>query len=210
MKIVQSHSITEGLQGLPIPIPDHLYVEPIEESGILSKILSLPHNCFFSPARETKYPGILINTFGKGRVVYFAFAFGKFYRDHGIVEYRKLLENAVRWASRDGTPIDIEAPSSVTMYLFEQPNRLIIHLVDGATDAGEQVEKGHQEKGNSSSYLNVLHNIQVSVRVPDGKQVQEVASVSKGTKLRFRKVNHQVLFTIPRLAEYNLIIVEYR
>src|SRR6476660_4593849 len=50
--------------------------------------------------------------------------------DHG-----DLLANVIRWAGKDSVPLVVEGPGLIDCALYQQPDRLILHLVN-LTSAG--------------------------------------------------------------------------
>ncbi len=73
------------------------------------------------PQEDTPYPAAVSHRFGAGRVVYFPQPLGQAYHDYGHPDFRALLENAVRWAAGEGPPIEVRAPATVEVVLWEHP-----------------------------------------------------------------------------------------
>ena len=78
------------------------------------------------------HPFLLTSTHGKGRVAYFA---GDITQSYFLCPYpyqRKLITNAIRWASASPAPIRVTAPLCVQSSVYEQKkqNRTVVHLLN--------------------------------------------------------------------------------
>lgn len=90
---------------------------------------------------ESRFPSIVTSEFGKGSVVYFPGRPDSVYVEWGAPEFRKLIVNAVKWAAKERAPVEVEAPMSVEVNIFEQPekNRIVVHLNNFQTDPGKNI-----------------------------------------------------------------------
>jgi hypothetical protein len=84
-------------------------------------------------------PGVVVRTFGKGRVVYMSAGVDAALWSYGYPYQRRLMARAIEWAAGTPFPIRVEAPMSVQATFFEQregaTRRTIVHLFNG-TDSG--------------------------------------------------------------------------
>ena len=85
---------------------------------------------------RTNIPGLIVNeTGGRGRVAFLPADFDRRYgRDH-LPDRGNLLANLVRWAARDNFPLQIKGPGLVDSHLYQQKDKLILHLIN-LTNAG--------------------------------------------------------------------------
>ncbi|HVC94277.1 MAG TPA: ThuA domain-containing protein [Pirellulales bacterium] len=85
-----------------------------------------------SVASAPEMPGVVTNTFGKGRVVYFAAGFDAAYYLYAYPYQRLALKHAVAWAASDTPPLAVEAPMCVHSTIMRQEKdgsqRLLVHL----------------------------------------------------------------------------------
>nr|MDO8135403.1 beta-galactosidase trimerization domain-containing protein [Candidatus Njordarchaeum guaymaensis] len=85
------------------------------------------------PGKDTGYPAIITNTYGKGKVVYFAGQIDRLFYRIGHPDHDRLLLNSVLWAGGDPV-LKVDAPNTVEATFFEQPGRKIIHLLNHTYD----------------------------------------------------------------------------
>lgn len=109
------------------------------------------------------------------------------------------LMDGVKWAGAGRLSLEVNAPGSLTVVaeLMEHPgsDRRLVHLLNYAGPLG-----------------NTVSNVEVSVELPEGKQVKQVTlkspddtdsrAVSSSTE------QGRVHFTVPRLHTYTLAILE--
>ncbi len=145
---------------------------------------------------------------GKGRVAYLPEVQAAIEKPPAVPmtsQYWKLPRNweeliaAVRWAAGGDLPLEVKAPLTVTAELLEQKERgrLLVHLVN--YDVARRAEAGR---------------IEVSVRLPAGKSLDQVFALSPeetGPRPLAATVrNGRVLFALPRLGLYSLVVVALR
>lgn len=93
--------------------------------------------------RDSRYPAVVTSETSGGRVVYFPGRPDAIYAQWGHPEYKRMLINAVEWATEyDRSPLIVEAPISVEATLQEQPDRArtLIHLVNFQSNPGRSVD----------------------------------------------------------------------
>lgn len=109
----------------------------------------------------------------------------------------KELVASVEWAAADNLSINIEAPPTVTMELNEKEDKSawILHLLN-------------------FNYKNsaVVDNIKIDMQIPGTKKVKEIVMETpdgQNEKLAFKDNGKRILFTVPRLKVYDIIIVKF-
>lgn len=146
------------------------------------------------------------NQFGDGRVVYIPAIVPSIERPPTAPmrnRYWKLplnwmeLVESVKWAAGDELSIEVNAPLTVTIELTEKlnGNSLMLHLVN------------YDVTRNS-----LVKNVGVSLKLSDGKKVKQLSMLSpdeeNSQSLDFSIINGRVVFTIPRLETYGLVVIE--
>ena len=64
------------------------------------------------------------------RIVYFAADIDRCYARQHLPDHGDLLANAVKWAVNDQLPLIVEGPGYLDCHLYQQENRLILHIVN--------------------------------------------------------------------------------
>ena len=85
-----------------------------------------------SVAGAAELPGVVTNTYGKGRVVYFAAGIDAANYLYAYPYQRLALKHAITWAASDTAPLTVEAPMCVHSTIMRQAKdgsqRLLVHL----------------------------------------------------------------------------------
>ena len=150
-----------------------------------------------STAAET--PAILTHRFGQGRVVYLPGRWCSMQCQNLDPAIERLFAAAVCWAAQGRPPVEIQAPATVGVTLFEQPERRILHLLNYRRDTRYQ-----------SDEVQSIDNVAVSVAIPAGRQVERVHRLCRPADLPFRQAGQQATFALGRLDEYEVIALELR
>lgn len=143
---------------------------------------------------ESNYPAVLINSYGKGKVVYFAFPIGIFYGSDRIGTQEQLISASINYLRE--SIIEVSAPPTVEVEFYRQKNknRLILFLVNNTGDMQRPL-----------SYINPINNIGVSVKI---SSIKNVYSVVNETYIDFKRNSSGINFVIPFLKEFDIIILE--
>jgi hypothetical protein len=142
---------------------------------------------------------------GKGRVVYITDvqpSIPKPPAEAMTSQYWKLPVNlkeligSVQWASGNNLSLNIVAPQTVTMELIQKEDKsaLILHLI------------------NFDSKAPSVKNIKVDVQVPEGKKIAQVTVMTPDSRkddiLQFKESDKRVIFTVPQLSIYNIVVMK--
>jgi hypothetical protein len=82
-------------------------------------------------APTTALPALVLNELpGGGRVAFLPADVDRCYGRDNLPDHGQLLANLVRWAARDRVPLRVEGAGMIDCHLYQQPGRLILHLVN--------------------------------------------------------------------------------
>lgn len=161
-----------------------------------------------SSGSPEKAPAILVRSYGKGRVVYLAAAFDAAYYLYPYPYYRALLESAIRWASPEPPPVEVEAPFCVHTNLVKQVRdgeRWILHLYNDVNTAAFHALPLEDVPLREETIP--IHDIKVTVK--DGARVKRAHLEPGGTELPMKPgPNGSVLVTVPRLEVHAMVVLE--
>ena len=90
-----------------------------------------PPETAWSRTPVTDIPGLVVNK----RVAYLPADIDRRFNRENLPDHGDLLANLIRWAVGDGIPLAIEGPGLLDCHLYQQPGRLILHIVN-LTSAG--------------------------------------------------------------------------
>ena len=77
-----------------------------------------------------EHPGVFAREQGKGRVVYFPFDLDRTFWEVLHPDHGRLIENAVRWVSRDRSPLKVTGPGVVDVAIWKQQSSITVHVVN--------------------------------------------------------------------------------
>ncbi len=188
------HEVTRGLQGACVPVVEKLIrVEPAPDAKVLGTVRGkgLPVDGL---------PGVIVHQYGKGRVVYFPGRIDSTFSRHLDAVSPRLIAGAVAWACRDRVPCRVtSAEGRISVRLFDQDGRRIVHLVN---QSGDPIAKYEQ--------IPSVENLTIELEVPNGKQVAAVRALWSKQALENQATDSRLRVRLPRLDEYEVIIVEWK
>jgi hypothetical protein len=211
------------LRGITVDASYQAKVKIIGNIEVLGKILETtkPFGSYFRkdlspaiPGKVTGYPGIIVNNYGKGKVVYFAGQIDRLFYRIGHPDHEKILLNSVLWAG--GEPIlKVDAPNTVEVTFFEQERRKIIHLLNHTYDqlfpAPTTGTHGYFSRGIIRAVTNVIpvSNLTVHFNTPNGSNVQKIYSMLTKKVVPHRVEGQKTVFNISKLTEYDAFVIDY-
>jgi hypothetical protein len=84
---------------------------------------------------KTDIPGLILSGHGRARVAYMPADLDRRYAREHLPDHAALLANVVRWAAGESIPLAVEGAGLIDCHLYEQPGRLILHLVNLTSEA---------------------------------------------------------------------------
>jgi hypothetical protein len=197
MKKASSGPLLDGLDREFLPAPSyHLKVTPFGGRPLLyfTKLLSGPYDGLPEPSDE---PALTVNSYGRGQAVYFSGDLGSALNTFRQPELFRLVHNAVRTLSR--LPVKFEnSPASVEAVLRSQKGgeRLLLHLINFSAETPRPVSR-----------VIPLRDLRVSV--PGFGAARKVYSLMRTQELAVGKDgNGNLSFVVPRLEEYEVVVIE--
>jgi Hypothetical glycosyl hydrolase 6 len=83
----------------------------------------------------TAVPGLVLSTRGAARVAYLPADLDRRYAREHLPDHARLLANLFRWGLRDTLPLTVDGTGLIDCHLYEQPGRMILHLVNLTSEA---------------------------------------------------------------------------
>jgi hypothetical protein len=151
---------------------------------------------------RTTIPGIIVGTFGRGRVAFLPADVDRRFGVEAIVDHATLLMNTIRWAlGPAGSTVAVTGPGITASALHHQGSSLVLHLMNltGADNQAHQAEQ-HFPMGP----------IEVSVALPEAA-TGTVAFLVGGPAPRARRTTEggqsRLQFAIPRLVDHEVVVI---
>ena len=167
----------------------------IKEGVHIPFLFMNPLERVYTPLRgESSYPAVIINNYGRGRIVYFAFPIGTFYGSDRIGTQECLIRSSIDYLR--SPEIVISAPPTVEAEFYRQKNtgRLILFLVNNTGDMQRPL-----------SYINPVSNIDISIK---NRSIKSVYSVASNREIAFERKEDTITLTLPSLKEFDIIKLE--
>jgi len=130
------HPVVAGFEGTDILALGGTLQRVIPDAGAEAVATFVPPFPIYPPefswmrVPRTDIPGIIVREHSAGgRLVYFAADIDRVYGARRLPDHGRLLANAVRWASAE-LPLRVEGPGYIDCHLYQQGERLILHLVN--------------------------------------------------------------------------------
>jgi hypothetical protein len=151
--------------------------------------------------REERHdvPQVFLREEGLGRVAYFPWDVDRTFWEVLSPDHRKLLRNAVSWASNEDPPVVVEGPGVLDVTLWRQKDSLTVHLVN--------LTNPMMMKGPAREVL-PLGAQRVRVRLPDGVAARNVTLLAAGTSPALRQAGGWLETTVPQVAVHEVVAVD--
>ena len=145
-------------------------------------------------------PGVVVSTYGKGRVVYCASGLESLFLQQNSSAVGDFLRSLVAKAAPEPPPYEVEAPAALIANLTEKGGTLVLHLTNWT---GNKLERA----GANEYYLAPVENVRVRFAIPKGKRVRQVGLLVEAP---FRKAQKGATLevVIPRVEAYQGVRVE--
>jgi hypothetical protein len=171
---------------------------PVEAAG--GELLA---ECWNLGTGQVRGPAVIAREYGKGRVVYVAGSLEAHYLSSRVHSIRRLLASMVSYlGGGEPQPFELVAPLGVYGILRRAPNGdlLLWVLADvGFKDAAA---------GRMRQEFIPVTNVEVRIRVPEGKRVKKTRLVRAQTSLPFRLERGYAVTTLPTLHIGELVRLE--
>jgi hypothetical protein len=148
---------------------------------------------------KTDIPGLVINENGAGRVAFMPADIDRRYAIDNLPDHADLLANVVRWAARDTIPLEVHGPGLLNCELYEQPGRLILHVVN-FTSAGTWRAPVDE--------LISVGPLQVRVRLPKTLQPKTLRMLVNGNAATIGARDGWAHFDLPSVLDHEVIVLE--
>jgi hypothetical protein len=150
---------------------------------------------------RTDTPGLVVHEFGRGRVAYLPAQIDRRYAIDNLPDHADLLANLVQWASGGNLPLEVEGPGLIDCELYEQPGRLILHVVN-LTSAGTWRAPVEE--------LIPVRRLRVAVRLAEGARPRSGKSlVGEEAALPLEVEGGRARFELTSVLDHQVVVLEF-
>ena len=201
----ERHPVLQGFEETDI-LSFGGFLEPVKvDSGAEVVMTFIPDFPIYPPETawmrepKTDIPGLILNTSPSGaRVAYLPADIDRQFARYNLPDHGNLLENIIRWASKDNIPLKVECAGMIDCNLYRQPNRLVLHLVNLTSTA--------TWRQPTEEFIPV-GPLKIGIKLPEdvtGKIHQLLVSKQNiSTEIK----DGWVSFTIPSITDHEVVVV---
>jgi len=143
----------------------------------------------------TELPTIIASNYEQGKVVYFTGNFGGQYWGYGFLDYVKIIDNSLRWVNPTGLPVKLEVLESVEVTTYKGDSWYLVFLANYNFSVRRPFNSVH-----SASNL--------SIKLKTDFTPSRVKALVQGSDLEFKSLNDEVTVMLPKIGEYEIVLIE--
>jgi hypothetical protein len=147
---------------------------------------------------KTNIPGLILNTLPNGsRVATLPADLDRRFGRDGLPDHADLIANLIRWAAKEVFPLAVTGPGLIDCHLYQQPSRLILHLVN-LTSAG-----GGRQPVNELIPVGPLH---IKIRIPKDLTPSRIRFLVSEKEITLQQRDEWATFTLESLADHEVVV----
>ena len=159
---------------------------------------SLPTDAAWMRTERTDIPGLIVGSYGKGKVAYMPADLDTRYGADPTPDHGRLLGNLARWVAGESIPLKVEGTGTIGIYLYRQNSRLILHVVN---------ETGADNQRTPIDVYYPVGPFTVNLALPSGLRARSVRLLVSERALQFR-TGPNLAFDIPRVTDHEVVVIE--
>jgi hypothetical protein len=147
---------------------------------------------------KTDIPGLVLSERGRSRVAYMPADIDRRYAMEHLPDHARLLANVIRWAASDQIPLAIDGPGLIDCHLYQQPGRLIVHLVNLTSEATWRAPVDELIK---------VGPFRVAVRLPQGVRASGARLLVSGSSRPVRVENGMATVGVEAIFDHEVLVI---
>jgi len=201
----ERHPVLKGFDETDI-LPFGGLLEPLRVDGgatILATFIPafpiFPPEAVWMRQPRTDIPALIVNeASGHGRVAFLPADLDRRFGRDNLPDHANLLANLVRWTARDNFPLQVEGAGFVDCHLYQQPGRLVLHLVN-LTSAGTWRAPVDE--------LIRMGPLSVRVRLPAGVRGNRIQLLVSKRSTKTAVKNGWTRFDVPTILDHEVAVI---
>jgi hypothetical protein len=202
-RIEQRHPILSGFEETQV-LPGAEYRLPVKTR--LPQILTVvppypafPPEMVYPRTPKTDEPAIVMTEDALSRRIWLPGDVDRSFWRSGNGDLSRLLQQAVRWVSRDRAPVRVEGRGLVELFAWQTEPGFAVHILNYTNPSfarglfRETYPLGPQT---------------VKLELPEGVKVRKVQALRAGTELKYKLRGQTLEFTLPGVRDYEIAAVE--
>ncbi len=175
------------------------------DSGTIVPLTYIPPFPIYPPEtawmrlEKTEIPGLILQTTSAGsKVAYLPSDIDRRYAQDNLPDHGNLLANILRWLVGDRLPITITGAGLIDCHLYEQPGRLILHILNLTNSAAWRAPIDDQIP---------LGPFRVALRQPSGAAYRNARLLVSGRDQPLRGSGSELEFETGTIMEHEVAVI---
>jgi hypothetical protein len=148
---------------------------------------------------RTDIPGLIVNEpHGGGHVVFLPADLDRRFSRDNLPDHGNLLANLVRWAMSDNFPLQVEGAGFVDCHLYQQKDKLILHLVNLSNTGTWRAPVDE---------LIPVGPLSVRVKLPDGIHGSRIQLLLSKRPTHTKVNNGWTCFDLPTILDHEVVVI---
>ncbi len=194
--ILNGYENTDWIPGSQNRVPLKPVADPL--LTVVPGFVHYPPELAWPPVEHTDEPAVALREIGSSRIAYFPGDIERTYWLTGHGDLLRLLDNTLRWITRDQRIVDVRGSGLVEMFAWETEPGYAVHLLNYT---------------NPSAHHGWLHSTipigpqSVAMKLPEGVRVRSVELLRAGNTVPFHMEGQALRFTIPGVQDYEVAAI---
>ena len=159
----------------------------------------LPMEHVYPRVPETDIREVYLREIGESRIVYFPWDIDRTFWEILNVDHGKLIRNAVHWAMKEEQPVTVLGQGILDITVWKQKQSMTVHLVN--------LTNPMMMKGPFRELI-PLHDQEVKIQVPPGKNVIKVQLLVSGLEPEYKVSNGRVELIVQKILDHEVIALD--
>jgi hypothetical protein len=158
-----------------------------------------PPEIVYMRTPRTDIPALIVNESASARTAYLPADIDRQFALANLPDHGDLLAHLVRWAAKDTIPLDVQGAGLVNCELYQQENRLILHVLN-LTSAGTWRAPIHE-------YI-PIGPLQIKIRLPKQFALNKVKTLISGEPLQPELGGGWATFQLKKILDHEVVVIE--
>ncbi len=201
-RIERQHPILDGFHDTNwIPgAQNRIPLQPVQDAvlTVVPGFVRYPPELAYPPISHTDEPAVVLRESGPSRIAYFPGDVERTYWLTGHGDLLRLIDNTIRWITRDERIVDVSGEGFVEMFAWETSPGYAVHVLNYTNPDAQH------------GWIQATHPIgpqTVRLTLPAGARVKAVDLLRAGSSVMFSADGPSLQFTIPGVEDYEVAAI---
>ena len=200
------HPIVEGFDGASRIIngvfrvvvrPTETFPSPLT---LIPTYPDLPMEDVYPRVLHTDTRELYLRTIGASRIVYIPWDIDRTFWEVMSVDHGRLLRNAIRWATNEPAPVEVEGPGVLDVTVWRQLESMTVHLVN--------LTNPMMMKGPLREMIPVGPQL-ARVQLPAGARPKKVQLLTARSSPQFEQNGNVLAVAVPSVECHEVIAIDF-